>query len=271
MSVAALAGPDARSGLPGSGAQQKVPCMAHILLPLLLSVLQLSNPLAQVSPQGEGDLLAPYREQSRLAWEEKILLLEERDRSEQDPEEPILFVGSSSIRRWDTIAEDMTPWPVIQRGFGGARTSDVAVYAERLLHPHEYRALVLFVANDVRGAENDHTPFEVEALFRHIRKVSRLHRPDAPVFLIEVTPTRSRWPHWSRIRQVNARLRELALTSADTWFIATAEHYLDRDKEPRDELFVEDRLHLNRVGYELWGTLIRQRLAEVLGHANSGR
>ena len=90
------------------------------------------------------------------------------------------------------------------------------------------------------------------------------HQPDAPVLLIEITPTEKRLEVWPRIREVNARLREIALSSANTYFIATAGHYLDPTGHPRSELFVEDRLHLNSDGYRLWSTLIRRRLDEVL-------
>ena len=56
----------------------------------------------------------------------------------------------------------------------------------------------------------------------------------------------------------------MTLTSEDTYFLATAEYYLDSKGIPRDELFVEDRLHLNRDGYKIWSQLIRERLDQVL-------
>jgi lysophospholipase L1-like esterase len=158
----------------------------------------------------------------------------------------------------------MAPYRVIQRGFGGSKYSDVAVFARRIMHPHQYRALVVFVANDVSGEPDDHSPEQVEQLARYIVGVSKQHQPEAPVLLIEVTPSESRFRVWPRIRQVNARLREIALSMPDTYFIPTAEHYLDPAGYPRSELFVADKLHLNRAGYTLWSTLIRRRLDDVL-------
>ena len=35
-------------------------------------------------------------------------------------EDYLLFIGSSSIRRWNTIQEDMWPYAVVKRGYGGA-------------------------------------------------------------------------------------------------------------------------------------------------------
>jgi len=211
------------------------------------------------------DILAPYRAAAVARWEEDIRTLEALDAVEENPADAVLFIGSSSIRRWNTIATDMAPYRVIQRGYGGAKYSDLAVFAERLLHPHQYRAVVVFVANDISGTPYDHSPQQVEQWVRYIVGVSRQHQPEAPVLLIEVTPTESRFAVWPQIRRVNERLREIALTTADTYFIATAEHYLDPYDEPRSELFVADKLHLNSDGYDLWSMLIRRRLDEVLG------
>ena len=66
-------------------------------------------------------------------WEPAIRAFERDDRETAYPDNAILFVGSSSIRLWDTLAADMAPHAVIQRGFGGARTADVVRYAERIL------------------------------------------------------------------------------------------------------------------------------------------
>ena len=119
-----------------------------------------------------------------------------------------------------------------------------------MLHPHQYQALAIFVGNDVQGKPEDHTPDQVESLARYVIAVSKGHQPDAPIFLIEVTPTSKRYAAWSAIRKVNERLREVALSTPNTHFIATAEHYLDPEGKPRDELFVSDLLHLNEAGYD---------------------
>lgn len=95
------------------------------------------------------------------AWETEIVKFEVSDRKETYPNDAILFAGSSSIKLWSTLAEDMSPYPVIQRGFGGSRLSDLAVYAERIFKPHPCRAIVLFVANDISGSDRDKSPDEV--------------------------------------------------------------------------------------------------------------
>jgi GDSL-like Lipase/Acylhydrolase family len=207
--------------------------------------------------------LGAYREAAIEKWEDDIQKLEKLDASETDPEDGILLIGSSSIRRWQSSAVDLAPYRTIRRGFGGSKYSDLAVYAERLIRPHQYRGVVMFVGNDVTGSKEDHTPDQVEELVRYIISVSRNHQPDSPIFIVEVTPTPKRLDAWPEIRKLNARLRETALTESNTYFVATAEHYLDNNDQPREKLFVNDRLHQNQDGYAIWAGLIRRRMDEV--------
>jgi lysophospholipase L1-like esterase len=219
---------------------------------------------AQEAAPDHESVLEQYRAAATEKWEKAIIELEARDNVETHLADAILFLGSSSIRRWTEIAVDMAPFRPIQRGFGGSRYSDVAVFAKRLIHPHQYRALVIYVGNDVQGQPEDRTPDEVEQLVRYILQVSQTHQPDAPILLIEITATEKRLEVWPQIRQVNARLREIALTTPHTYCLATAEYFLDPAGQPRSEYFVEDKLHLNSAGYDVWAGLIRDRLSEVL-------
>ncbi|HBE43693.1 MAG TPA: hypothetical protein DDW27_21365, partial [Bacteroidales bacterium] len=111
------------------------------------------------------------------AWEpeiEKFTALSLKDHYSQDA---IVFAGSSSIRLWKTLADDMKPYNVIQRGYGGAKLSDYGVYAGRIFDPVPGRALVLFIANDITGGEKDKSPEEVKKLFLNIVKIFRKRHP----------------------------------------------------------------------------------------------
>ena len=230
-------------------------------------IVSTSSAISQEKQSAKGNeppVIEEYREEATKRWEKAILQLEEKNGDEAHSEDSILFIGSSSIRRWNTIEEDVAPYKPIQRGYGGARFTDVAVYARRLIAPHQYRAMVVFVANDIRGKADDLTPDEVAPLVRHVLEVSQRHQPEAPVLLIEITPTSSRFAAWDKIRGLNARLRDIALTTPHVYFIPTASHYLSPAGQPRNELFVKDLLHLNREGYRIWGSLVRRRLDDAL-------
>lgn len=230
-----------------------------VLTPVLLLVL------AVVVQAQQADPLADYRAEAVEKWEADIAKLEARDASETDPEHAILFIGSSSIRRWSTLAEDMHPWPTIERGYGGARFSDLAVFVDRLVKPHQCDAIVIFVANDIAGKDNDKKPAEVLRLYELTVETIRKTHPSQPIFCLAVTPTSSRFAAWPQIQKLNELIEAYSATDEKLHFLATADTFLDANGQPRDELFVDDLLHLNHDGYKLWAELLKSRFAEVLG------
>ena len=214
--------------------------------------------------QGE-ELVARYRDQAEQRWEQDIRQLEQLDQTEQHPANAILFIGSSSIRRWETMAEDMAPWPTIRRGYGGARFSDLAVFVDRLVHPHQFAALAIFVGNDIAGTEQDKSAEEVLALYKYVVERVRVKHPDKPIFFIAVTPTSSRFHVWPKVQAMHQLVRAHCEMQDNLYFVETAAAFLDVDGKPKDELFVEDRLHLNQEGYRVWAAIIKRQLERVLG------
>jgi hypothetical protein len=219
--------------------------------------------LVPVLLQCASSPLARY-ETSARNWEADIRQFETLDRSEADPDGAILFAGSSSIRLWSSIHEDMAPYPVIQRGFGGSKLSDVAWYAERIIYPHRFRALVLFVANDITGSPDDKPPAESASLFRLIVKKVRRQFRSEPVFFIEITPTNSRWSAWPRIEEANRLIEKICSREPSCYFIKTSRFFLGADGRPNGALFMDDQLHLNNEGYKLWSKLIKEALDSEL-------
>lgn len=205
-----------------------------------------------------------YTKEASAKWEKDIKQFEQQDKSEKDPANAILFAGSSSIRLWSTLKEDVAPYPVIQRGFGGSKFSDMAVYAKRIIFPHQFKALVIFEANDITGSASDKSPEEVAKLFKEIVRTVRSKYHDQPIFLFEITPTKSRWAVWPKVQQANKLLKQTCSKLHKTYFIETAAAYLNENGEPRTELFIKDMLHQNREGYVIWGKLATNKLDEVL-------
>ena len=205
-----------------------------------------------------------YTKEATDKWEKDIAQFEQQDKTEKDPDNAILFTGSSSIRLWTTLKEDVAPYPVVRRGFGGSRFSDLAIYTKRIVYPHQFRALVIFEANDITGSKTDKTPAEVVKLFKDIVHQVRSKYPEKPIFLFEITPTKSRWAVWPTVKQTNLLLKEACGKLHNTYFIETAASYLNKDGEPRTELFIKDQLHQNHDGYIIWGDLVRKKLDEVL-------
>lgn len=198
------------------------------------------------------------------SWEADIEKFEQLDRTETYSSDAVLFAGSSSIRLWSSIEKDMSPYKIIQRGYGGARMSDFVVYAGRIFDPHPCKAIVMFVANDITGSDQDKTPDEVATLFHYVLKIIRNKHPQTPVFWIAITPTSSRWTVWQKIHQVNSLINAICNKEKNTYFIKTENAFLNEKGLPKDELFREDKLHLTEKGYAVWTGIIKNELDTVL-------
>jgi len=197
-------------------------------------------------------------------WETEIQKFEALDQSESYPYNSVIFAGSSSIRLWKNLQEDMAPYPVIRRGYGGARLSDFSVYAERILYPHKASAIVLFIANDISAKDNDKTPREVLRLFKNVVKTIQNKFPETPLFWVSITPTASRWAAWPQIKEANRLISEFCTRTRNLYFIDTEQHFLDQNGLPRNELFTHDKLHLNDEGYKVWTAIIKTELNSIL-------
>ncbi len=203
-------------------------------------------------------------ETAAAKWEPEIVKLEQSDQSEVADADDILFLGSSSIRLWKEIAQDMAPWSVVSRGYGGAKYSDLAIYVNRLVAAHHPRAIVIYVGNDITGKSSDKTPEEIVQLVDHITTTIQAKLPDVDIFFIGITPTPVRWQAWPATSAANVAIAEYCKRKPTTHFIATAKDYLNEQGMPREELFLKDRLHQNTDGYAIWNKIIKRELENAL-------
>lgn len=216
------------------------------------------EPLVEFNPHDPAAveaLLEPYRERSEK-WQEDVAKLAAGNATDGGAEH-VLFLGSSSFRLWDSIDEDLAPVKVVKRAYGGARFRDLAIYTPELIAGLRFSKAVIFIANDITGKENEDTdPETTSKLARLVIAQLRSEHPEVPVHLVAVTPTPVRYKHWPRIQVTNLMLRKIAETTPGVFYIPTAYAFLDRDGHPRAELFKEDRLHLNSIGYQIWAKIL---------------
>jgi lysophospholipase L1-like esterase len=176
----------------------------------------------------------------------------------------LLVTGSSSVRLWDSIHTDLAPYQVMQRGYGGAKLTDYNYYAERIIKAQQFKAIVVFVANDIYGGEGDRSPRQMHQSFKAIVKLIRKRNPDTPVCWIETTPTPSRWHVNEQAREANDLIRAFCKRNDDLYFIATFDQYITSEGLPDSTFFRNDMLHMNRLGYMQWAEIIKSSL-EVAG------
>lgn len=193
-------------------------------------------------------------------WERQMKAFEEEDAAGTLPERALLLIGSSTFALWKTAAEDLAPFPVINRGYGGAKYSDHYVHLDQLLGKHRPQAIVLFAGNDrEKSAE------KVRDLVVAIRERIEAKLPGTPVFIIGGR----QFPAWSdddeRRRVLGELLWQDCQARADTWFIPFRTVLMGVDGRPREGFFVKDGIHLTRETNVILGAVIKSQIEAALG------
>lgn len=215
-------------------------------LAMVLAVAACARPVQQ-PPPGSLPPTAPFAEEI-ARFEAADLLAPPRPGG-------VLFVGSSSIRLWPTLASDFRGVAVLQRGFGGAELSDVVRYAPRIVLPYRPRLIVLYAGeNDIAAGKSAAAVFrEYQAFVGLVRRAL----PETRIAFVSLKPSGSRWALVGQMREANDLIRRYTATDHRLLYVDVFTPMLGPDGRPREELFVEDRLHLNAAGYVLWRELLQ--------------
>ncbi|WP_019465367.1 SGNH/GDSL hydrolase family protein [Dyella japonica] len=172
----------------------------------------------------------------------------------------VLFIGSSSIQFWKSLAEDFPGIPVINRGFGGSALPDSTYYADRIVWPYKPAVIVMYAGdNDVNDGA---TAGQVLASFQQFVARARQGVPGVPIVYISIKPSVERVALWPAMKAANDRIRDWAATQKDVRFVDIAPVMLDAQGKPRAELFRPDGLHMLPAGYALWIAALKPVLAD---------
>jgi len=187
-------------------------------------------------------------------WEPDIRKFEEADRQSAPPKGAVVFVGSSSIRRWTDLASDFPDTKVINRGFGGSELADSTYFADRIVIPYQPRMIVLYAGdNDLAAGKTPQQVFDnYKAFVSHVR--GKL--PNVKIAFISIKPSLARVKLMDQMRTANSLIREYSAKGKNLVFIDVFTPMLNAEGQPRPEIFIQDGLHTNREGYDIWRKVI---------------
>jgi lysophospholipase L1-like esterase len=190
-------------------------------------------------------------------WGFQISAYEKGDRVNPPKAGVIVFTGSSSIRFWDTLANDMKPLEVINRGFGGSQIAHVNQYASRIIIPYQPRAVVLYAGENDLSWPWSKTPEQVFADFRQFVGIVHAQLPETWIYYVSIKPSILRRSNWQKLKETNKLIAAYIGTQPRVQFIDVEEAMLDAQGNPRSELFGWDGLHMNAKGYAVWTSIIK--------------
>jgi lysophospholipase L1-like esterase len=234
------------------------PVPARLARLATLALLVLTPWSAPVRGQAVAPAVKPAPSSSSERWEKDIHAFVEMDKSTPPPKGAVLFIGASSTRRWTTLAQDFPEYPVINRGFGGSQIADSTYYADQIVIPYRPR-LIVFQAggNDINAGKKAERVLEDFKAF--VAKV-RAEVPEVRIAFTGINPSPRRWEQAEEQQKTNRLVREYVRAGKNLDFIELWDQFLGPDGKPREDLFVEDRLHNNAAGYKIRAAVVRPHL-----------
>lgn len=200
--------------------------------------------------------MASAQVQHRFA--DDVATIKSYDKIYETQPNSILFLGSSSIRKWTHLQEAFGAYQVLNRGIGGAVIDDITFFANDLIFAYQPRQIVLYVGeNDLPNASEkaDTILQKTVTLFKAIR--GKL--PNVPIVYISMKPSPSRDEYQQKCAQVNTLIRNFLAGQPNTSFVDVFTPMLKNGKS-RPELFVGDRLHMKAEGYAIWEKAVKPYL-----------
>jgi lysophospholipase L1-like esterase/dienelactone hydrolase len=191
----------------------------------------------------------------------EVEAFEKADEVESYSDNALLFTGSSYIRLWKTIKKDLAPAEIIHRGFGGSRIAEMAYYVPKIAFGHNLKAIFMYTgSNDISGSTGDKSPLQILACYQYIVKILRNRFPQIPIYYIAISPNERRWAVWDKIQETNHLIEEYSRANPNLHFIKTAQALLGPDGTYQPGLYIDDKLHFNAKGYEIWTEIMKNYL-----------
>jgi lysophospholipase L1-like esterase len=207
-----------------------------------------------VAPSGATQVVPQTAVSGESQWEPDIQRFEAADRVNLPRSGTVVFVGSSSIRMWETLEADFPGLRVLNRGFGGSELRDAIRFADRIVTPYKPRVVVLYAGdNDLAAGK---TPAQVSEDFRSFVAIVRRTLPETRIAFVAIKPSLARLNIMDKARETNQLIRDYARGDDRLAYVDVFTPMLDASGKPRQELFLEDGLHMNAKGYAIWRDLI---------------
>ncbi|MAW50743.1 MAG: G-D-S-L family lipolytic protein [Flavobacteriaceae bacterium] len=201
-------------------------------------------------------LIFSFSAKSQMNFKSEVNAIQEKNKHLIKTENKhVVFTGSSSIRIWENLFEIFKDSTIVNTGFGGSKASDLLYYIDELVINFNPKKVVIYEGdNDINSGQ------EINFIYKNILKIiERIKDKNdkIKIILISAKPSISRWHLRDKYIQLNQKYRELANKSdfiefADTWSAMVENGVLKKD------IFIEDGLHLNEKGYEIWEKTLKK-------------
>ena len=205
----------------------------------------------------------PFEQTDKTAWikryQHDIDTYKKENKALANKQCDVLFLGSSSINLWKTIYEDFAPLKIIRRSYGGSTLRDMIYNYKVIAKGYQPKKILLYVENDLGSSKESVSAVKCFDLFRIFIGKLKKEYPTSALYVVSLKPSEHKADQIKDQLLVNSFLEANAKEQNYTYIDITKVMY-DEAGNLRQDIFVEDKLHLNAEGYRLWTEVIKPYL-----------
>jgi len=197
--------------------------------------------------------LSGYAQEKPPFWDD-VQTIKAYDNMYAPPASPILFIGSSSIRKWIDFNKTFGAYRVLNRAIGGAVINDVDFYLNDIVFPYHPKQLIIYVGeNDLINVPDAETVF---AAFKKLYGDLRVKLPVVPIIYLSIKGSPSRIKYQEKAKKSNLLIANFIKSEKNIVYLDVYQPMLDIKGNMQPALFTSDMLHMNASGYKIWNKLL---------------
>jgi lysophospholipase L1-like esterase len=193
---------------------------------------------------------------------DEIQAFKKLDITNPPPSSPILFVGSSSFRKWTDVNSYFPGYTIINRGFGGSTFPDMIRYAADIIYPYHPKQVLIYCGDNDLASSDAVTADTVFERFKVLFEMIRSNLPNENVVFVSIKPSPSRARLMKKMEQANLLIQTYLSIQQNAAFADVYHKMLKPDGTVMTDIFLEDNLHMNAKGYTIWQKVILPYLSK---------
>lgn len=190
----------------------------------------------------------------------EIQQFKKQDSASFPPKNAIVFVGSSSFRKWQDVQSYFPGYTIINRGFGGSVLPDVIRYANDIIIPYHPKQVLVYCGDNDLASSDTITPAIVASRFKQLFNIIRAKLPATTITYVSIKPSPSRYRLMAKMIDANKKIETFLKSQKNTSFIDVFHPMLLDNGKAIPSIFLEDSLHMNAKGYAIWKKAIEPKL-----------
>ena len=211
-------------------------------------------PISRPESAATATVTAPVKQPPPF-WDE-IVEFKHQDSLHRPPSGAILFIGSSTFRKWTNVQSYFPGYTIINRGFGGSTLPDVIRYAPEIIFPYHPKQIVIYCGDNDLASSDSVSATMVYNRFVRLYDLIRGRMKDVDIVFISIKPSPSRQKLMPRMEEANDMIRDFMAKHSHATFVDVYHPMLTPKGQPVDSFFLADKLHMNEKGYHTWQQIL---------------